>query len=492
MSDVNIHVWHRSPGLFTDLYELTMAQGYFAAGVTDTLACFHLFFRRNPFEGGYALVCGLEQALDYLQALSFPAADIEYLSTLMGNDGRPIFTSAFLRHLETFRFNGDVAAVPEGTVVFPHEPLLRVTGPIIPCQIVETALLNIINFQTLIATKAARICEAADGDPVVEFGLRRAQGPDGGISAARAAFVGGCQATSNVLAGRTYGIPVAGTHAHSWVLMFENETDAFRAYADALPNNVTFLVDTYDTLAGVRRAAEEGRRLREHGFEMVGVRIDSGDLAWLSREARAILDAAGLQSARIVASNELDEHLITSLREQKAAIDIWGVGTRLVAAHDQPALGGVYKLSAVRQPGGDWKPRIKVSEQALKTTIPGVQGIRRFLDGEGRPAGDMVYDIAEAPGDERRMIDPADPNRRKRFSRSQHFEELLVPAMRAGMRECAPVSLPAIQARSRRQLESIDRSVRRFLNPHQYPVGLDENLYSLRARLIEQARQREA
>lgn len=478
--------------MFTDLYQLTMAQGYVSSGVSDTEACFHLSFRENPFGGGYSLACGLEQALEYLETLSFSSEDLAYLSTLEGNDSRPLFTPEFLKYLGTFRFDGDIHAIPEGTAVFPHEPLLRVCAPIATCQLVETALLNIVNFQTLVATKAARVCEAAAGDPVVEFGLRRAQGPDGGLSAARAAFVGGCAGTSNVLAGQTFGIPVSGTHAHSWVMLFPSETEAFRAYAEALPNNATFLVDTYDTLAGVRRAAEEGKRLRERGFEMIGVRIDSGDLAWLSREARAILDDAGLSSARIVASNELDEHLIASLKEQDAAIDLWGVGTKLVTAYDQPALGGVYKLSAVRQPGGQWEPRIKVSEQTAKVTIPGVLGVRRYYDDEGSLSGDMIYDVTEVPGDEPQMVDPADSTRRKRFAPAQRFEELLVPVVRGGTRVYDTPGLPAIRERARVQVASVDPSVRRFLNPHSYPVGLERGLHALRMRLIVLARAREA
>ncbi|MBE0416387.1 MAG: nicotinate phosphoribosyltransferase [Coriobacteriia bacterium] len=468
-----------------------MAQGYVKAGVSDTEACFHLSFRDNPFGGGYSLACGLEQALDYLEALSFSAEDVAYLATLTGNDGAPLFAGDFLEYLELFRFEGNVDAIPEGTAVFPHEPLLRVSAPIVACQIAETALLNIINFQTLVATKATRVCEAAGGDPVIEFGLRRAQGPDGGLSAARAAFVGGCRGTSNVLAGSVYGIPVSGTHAHSWVMLFPSEAEAFRAYAEALPNNATFLVDTYDTLAGVRRAAEEGRRLRERGYEMIGVRIDSGDLAWLSREARAILDEAGFPEARIVASNELDEHLIASLKDQDAAIDFWGVGTRLVTAHDQPALGGVYKLSAIRRPGGEWEPRIKISEQTAKVTMPGVLGVRRYFDAAGRPASDMIYDVTCPLGDEPMMIDPVDSTRRRRFSAGQRFEDLLVPVMCGGERVYESPPLPAIAERAREQIALLGPSVRRFLNPHFYPVGLERGVHARRMRLIVLARARE-
>jgi len=349
-----------SLSLLTDLYQLTMAQAYCSAGIAETEACFHLFFRANPFGGGFALSCGLASAIDYLEGLRFTTADVDYLSEQVGNDGQPLFTREFLGYLNALRFTCDVDAVPEGTAVFPRAPMLRITGPIAQCQIVETALLNAINFQTLVATKAARVCLAAQGDPVVEFGLRRAQGPDGGISASRAAYVGGCVGTSNTLAGRRFGIPVSGTHAHSWVMAFSGELEAFRAYAQALPNNCTFVIDTFDTLQGAHNAVQVGRELRERGYELMGVRLDSGDLAWLSKRVRVILDEGGFPDAKIVASNELDEYLIGSLKDQGAAIDQWGVGTKLATSWDQPALGGVYKLSAVREPGGEWSPRVKV------------------------------------------------------------------------------------------------------------------------------------
>ncbi len=308
----------------------------------------------------------------------------------------------------------DVYAVPEGTVVFPQEPLLRVDGPVVPCMLLETALLAVVNFQTLVATKAARVCLAAQGDPVLEFGLRRAQGIDGGLAASRAAYVGGCAATSNTLAGRLYGIPVKGTHAHSWVMLHDSEEEAFMEYARALPANCVFLVDTYGTLDGVRHAIQAGRWLRERGHEMVGIRLDSGDLAWLSIRARALLDEAGFPGAAILASNELDEIIIQSLKEQGARIAVWGVGTRLVTGQDDGALGGVYKLGAVRAgPDAPWERRVKVSEQASKTTIPGLLEVRRFETAEGFLA-DVIYDallgLPEAPV----MVDPLDLTRRRR------------------------------------------------------------------------------
>lgn len=478
-----------SSAMLTDLYQLTMAHAYRAAGVADTEACFHLYFRDNPFGGGYSVACGLAQVIEYLENLAFTPEDTAYLATLTGNDDGPLFPAEFLAWLEGFRFDADVLAVPEGTVVFPGEPLLRVTGPIITCQIVETALLNIINFQTLIATKAARVVMAAGGDSVLEFGLRRAQGPDGGLSAGRAAYVGGCAGTSNVLTGQRYGVPVGGTHAHSLVMLFDTELEAFLAYAEAMPNNVILLVDTYDTFEGVRNAITTGERLRELGSELVGVRIDSGDLAWLSVRARELLDEAGFQSTRIYATNELDEHTIASLKEQGAAIDVWGVGTKLVTAYDQPALGGVYKLSAVRSPGGEWEPRVKVSEQAVKVTTPGLQRIRRFLEEDGRFVGDMVYDELQPPDEQCVMVDPADATRRTSYCPTYASEELLVPVCSAGDVIYDVPSIEASRERTREQLSHLDPSHLRLLNPHTYKVGLELGLYDRKTALILAARE---
>jgi len=477
-----------SPALLTDLYQLTMAQAYVTSGIGRTQGCFHLYFRSNPFGGGYALACGLEQVLEYLESLRFGAAEIDYLSGLNGADGTPLFSAGFLEWLDAFELSCDVDAVEEGTVVFPREPLLRVSGPLPHCQIVETALLNIINFQTLVATKASRCVQAAAGAPVIEFGLRRAQGPDGGLSASRAAYAGGCTATSNVLAGQRYGVPVAGTHAHSWVMAFDTEIEAFEEYARALPNNVTLLVDTYDTLDGVRHAVETGKRLRERGQDLLGVRIDSGDLAWLSKRAREILDEGGFPDAKVIASNELDEHLIASLIDQGAAIDAWGVGTKLATAWDQPALGGVYKLSAIRRPGEPWTPRIKVSEQTAKVTTPGVLGVRRYHDAEGGLVGDMIYDTLAAPHGDATMVHPEDPLRSTTFDASAPYEELLVPVMREGARVYSAPELELVRARATEQLGRLDASHKRFLNPHTYKVGLETGLSARRIELIAGAR----
>lgn len=476
-----------SRALLTDLYQITMAYGYRKAGIAQTQACFHVSFRANPFGGGYAVACGLEPVIEYLRDLRFTDEDCAFLGEQRGNDGAPLFDEAFLAELREMRFELDVDAVPEGTVIFPYEPILRVSGPIGQCQIVETPLLNLISFQTLIATKAKRVCLAAQSDPVAEFGLRRAQGPDGGMSASRACYVGGCASTSNVLAAMRYGIPASGTHAHSWVMAFPSEAEAFDAYAAALPNNAVLLVDTYDTLAGLEHAIATGRRLEAAGHRFAGIRIDSGDLAWFSKRAREALDAAGFPDAAVVASNELDEHLIASLKEQGAPIAAWGVGTRLVTADGQSSLGGVYKLSAVREPGGEWQPRIKVSEQSEKTTTPGVLGVRRFMR-DGLFAGDMVYSLTDPPHGDLVMIDPADATRRKTFSADEQGVELLVPVFRSGELVYAPPALADVRRRAAEQVSRLDPSHTRLLNPHRYAVGIERGLFDLRTSLILQAR----
>src|SRR5690554_5815077 len=344
--------------LLTDFYQLTMAYAYWKAGKAEQEAVFNLFFRKNPFDSGFAIAAGMEYVMDYCESFSFEKQDLDYLREMKAKDGSPMFESAFIRYLEEMKFSCDIDAVEEGEVVFPHMPLVRVKGPLIQCQLLETPLLNLINFQTLVATKAARITLAAKGDPVMEFGLRRAQGIDGALAASRASYIGGCSSTSNVMAGKLFGIPVSGTHAHSWIMSFDQELEAFRAYAESFPDNCFLLVDTYDTLNGVKNAIQVGKELRERGKELGGVRIDSGDLAYFSNAARKILDEAGFPKAKIIASNDLDEHILTSLKLQEASIDIWGIGTKLVTAYDQPALGAVYKLSAMKNKEGEWEPKI--------------------------------------------------------------------------------------------------------------------------------------
>jgi len=481
-------LYRPSLALATDLYQLTMAYGYWKAGVAEREAVFHLTFRHAPYGGGYALAAGIEPALDFLaEHVHFDASDLAYLATLTGADGRPLFEPAFLDHLGALRFTCTVDAVPEGSVVFPHEPLVRVTGPILQAQIVETPLLAQINYQTLVATKAARVCQAARGRTVLEFGLRRAQGLDGGVSGARAAYLGGAAGTSNVLAGKLHGIPVGGTHAHSWVMFFGDERTAFRTYADAMPNNCTFLVDTYDSLDGVRHAIEVGRELRAAGHALVGVRLDSGDLAHLSIEARRLLDDAGFPEARIVASNDLDEHLITSLLEQGAAIDVFGVGTRLVTGHDQCALGGVYKLGAMRGADGAWRDALKLSEQPIKISNPGHLGVRRFRRGDTL-VGDVIYDTAHGLTRPAVLHDLDDPTRSAPIGEADADADLLVRVLEGGARVRPPDSLAAARARAAADLASLSPRTRRFLNPQPYPVGLDAHVHARKRQLIAEAR----
>ena len=479
---------YRTPlALLTDLYQLTMAYGYWKTERANREAVFHLFFRKNPFGGGYTIAAGLQYVIDYLESFQFLASDLEYLAELEGNDRRPLFEPAFLDYMAHLRLRCDVDAVPEGTVVFPHQPLVRVKGPILHCQILETALLNFVNFQSLIATKAARITTATGGDPVLEFGLRRAQGIDGALAASRAAYIGGCDATSNVLAGKLFGIPVKGTHAHSWVMSFDDETAAFENYAAAMPNNCVFLVDTYDTLDGIQNAIQVGRRLRENGHEMVGVRLDSGDLAYLSIEARRRLDEAGFPSAVVVASNDLDERIITSLKEQGAKIAVWGVGTNLVTAYDQPALGGVYKLGAMKNDAGQWEPKVKLSEQAIKTSTPGMLQVRRFHNGDGAVA-DMIYNELDDEPATPVMVDPLDPTRRLLLGGELSSVKLLIPVVRDGIVVKPQEDLATIRARAQQQIGLFHTGVRRHMNPHQYPVGLEQTLHDLKTDLILKAR----
>lgn len=480
-----------STALLTDFYELTMASGYWRSGRANDDAVFHLAFRALPFRGGYAVAAGLGDLMGKLERFRFGEEELAYLAGLRSGGGGRLFEAEFLAELRRMEFACDVDAMPEGTLVFPHEPLVRVSGPLLQAQLVETLVLNTLNFQTLVATKAARICLAAEGDPVMEFGLRRAQGIDGGIAASRAAFVGGCESTSNTRAGELFGIPVKGTHAHAWVMAFPDEATAFRRYVEAMPDNCILLVDTYDSLAGVREAVKIGRELRARGHELGGVRLDSGDLAYLSAEARRILDAGGFPDAAIVASNDLDEHVIASLKQQGARISVWGVGTRLVTAHDQPALGGVYKLAALRPAGAaEWRYPLKLSEQLAKISIPGRLGVRRFLGGDGLMVGDMIYneDAPPAAAGPVMLVDPANELRRKVIPAGTRAEELLVPVLRGGRRVYEPPPLAASREWTGAQLARLHASHRRLLNPHEYPAGLEAGLHAWRAERVREAR----
>jgi nicotinate phosphoribosyltransferase len=476
-----------SPALLTDLYQLTMAYGYWKEGLRDKEAVFHLTFRQQPFGSGYTIACGLEDAIEYIENFRFYPDDLHYLEGLKDGEDKPLLEPAFLDYLAELVIDCDVDAVPEGTVVFPHEPLLRINGPLLQCQLVETTLLNIVNFQTLIATKSARICLAAQGAPVLEFGLRRAHGPDGGLAASRAAYIGGCAATSNVLAGKVFGIPVKGTHAHSWVMTFNSELEAFAAFAKAMPSNSIFLVDTYDTQQGIRHAIEVAKELRKQGHQFSGIRLDSGDLARLSITARRLLDEAGFPDAKIVASNDLDEYIINSLREQGARIDIWGVGTKLVTAFDQPALGGVFKLGAVRNRGGKWEYKIKLSEQAVKVSNPGMLQVRRF-DAGNEYFADMMFDEAGSYSLSRTIVDLADVSLRRKIPKEAHGQDLLVPIFRAGKLVYDRPQIHEVRETAAAQLGKFYSGIKRLLNPHIYPVGLEYNLNDLKARLIAEHR----
>ncbi len=472
--------------LLTDLYQLTMAYGYWKSGKSELPSVFNLFFRKNPFNGGFTIACGLENVLNFLENFGFSNNDLNYLSSLKLGTGEVMFEPEFLDYLQALEFSCDIAAIPEGTVVFPHEPLIRVKGPILQAQLIETPLLNMINFQSLIATKSARVNLAAKGEPVLEFGLRRAQGVDGALAASRASYIGGCVATSNVLAGKLYGIPVRGTHGHSWIMSFESELEAFKAYAAAMPDNCILLVDTFDTIKGIEKAIETGVSLRENGKKLIGIRIDSGDLAYFSAKAREMLDKAGFENTRILASNDLDEHIIKSLKtDQEAAIDMWGVGTKLVTAYDQPTLGAVYKLSAMANDADEWNYKIKLSEQAIKVNNPGFQQIKRYYNGQ-RAVADMIFDesIDDAEDDDL-IIDPMDPTRRKKLAISTlTSEDLLVPMFEKGKLIYEPPSIGLIRDRVSQQLSLFHGGVKRFVNPHSYPVGLSESLYKVKTDLI--------
>ena len=480
-------LYRPSLALLTDFYELTMAAAALKRGVAGEEAVFSISFRRNPFHGGFTIAAGLDPVIDYLERYRFDDGDLAFLAAQRDATGRPLFEPAFLDHLRRLELDVDVDAVPEGTAVFPWEPILRVKGHVIPCMLLETPLLTLVNFHTLVATKAARVCLAARGEPVLEFGLRRAQGFDGGLSASRAAYIGGCAATSNVLAGKLFGIPVKGTHAHAWVMLFDDEREAFRAYAEAMPGNCVLLVDTYDSLEGVDHAIETGRWLRAHGGELSGIRLDSGDLAWLSQEARRRLDAAGFSATAILASNELDEIIIDSLKEQGARIAVWGVGTRLVTGADDAALGGVYKLGAVRRPGGPWLHRVKLSEQSAKTSVPGVLQIRRFEADDGHLA-DCIYDELLGLPAPAIIVDPLDHTRRRELPAGARGADLLAPVFRKGKLVYERPPLTASRQRTQDELGRLHAGVKRFVNPHQYPVGLEKGLFDLRTRLILEAR----
>lgn len=476
-----------SMALLTDFYQLTMSYGYWKAGLEKKESVFHLFFRSPPFHGGFTVAAGLENVVHYLENFHFESCDLAYLATLQNLDNKPFFTQEFLDYLGNLKFTCQVDAVPEGTVVFPYEPLIRVQGPLIQCQILESPLLNLVNFPSLIATKAARICIAAKGEPVLEFGLRRAQGIDGALTASRAAYIGGCDSTSNVLAGKLFGIPVKGTHSHSWVMAFDEELDAFATYAKHLPENCVFLVDTYDTMEGVKKAIEIGKWLKDHGKRMLGIRLDSGDLADLSIRSRKLLDDAGFPDAKILASNELDETIISELKRQGAQINVWGVGTNLVTGGDQSALNGVYKLSAIRNPGEPWKYKLKLSEQMTKVSNPGILQVRRYSYNNTNIA-DVIYDIQTDIKQDCHVVDPLDPVQQKILKKGMTGIDLLVPIFRDGKLVYTLPTLPEIRTKTQQELLHFNVGIKRFLNPHKYFVGMEKALYNMKVELIKEIR----
>jgi nicotinate phosphoribosyltransferase len=467
-----------------------MACGYWNSGMSDYEAAFHVTFRENPFGGEFTVACGLATAIDFLRTFHFDETEIDYLASQRGNDGEPLFSRGFLDYLRGLRLTCDIDAIPEGTLVFPNEPLIRVRGPIVQCQLLETALLNILNFESLIVTKAARVCLAAENDPVIEFGLRRAQGVDGGLTAARAACIGGCAGTSNLQAGQRFGIPVSGTQAHSWVMFFENESEAFQAYAKAMPNNCVFLVDTYNSLDGVRHAIDAARRLRQNGHEMIGVRLDSGDRVALSIATRRMLDKAGFTNAKIVCSGDLDEHVITDMKRHGAKIDMWGVGTKLTTGQPDAALGGIYKLGAVRRPGGQWQYRIKLSDEKAKASCPGLLQVRRFHDSDGRFVADSIYEIDHRVSKPCVIVD-LQTEQQTEIPANMEYTNLLGAIFRKGELFYQVPDLAASREHTRQQLSRLAPEMTKLDNPRAYPVGLEKSLYQLRSALITQAGEQE-
>lgn len=476
----------RNLTLLTDLYELTMMQGYFEQQANETVV-FDVFFRSNPCGSGYSVTAGLEQVIDYIKNLNFSYDDVVYLRSLK------IFSEEFLHYLSGFHFSGDIYAIPEGTVVFPKEPLLKVVAPIMEAQLVETAILNIVNHQSLIATKTSRVVYAAKGDGVMEFGLRRAQGPDAGLYGARAAMIGGCVGTSNVLAGELFDVPVMGTHAHSWIMSFPDEYTAFETYAKLYPDACTLLVDTYDTLkSGVPNAIRVFTKMRDAGYKpkKYGIRLDSGDLAYLSKKARKMLDAAGFTDAVISASNDLDEHLIHDLKIQGATITSWGVGTNLITSKDCPSFGGVYKLAAIQQPDGTFRSKIKLSENTEKITNPGNKTIYRIYDNEtGKMRADLIC-FADEVFDETKDLLLFDPNatwkKTKLAGGTYHMRELLKPIFIHGECIYESPSVTEIAAYCRSEKETLWDETMRLANPHRVYVDLSKKLYDEKQALLNE------
>lgn len=476
----------RNLTLLTDLYEITMMQAYFKNNNKNKMAIFDVFYRKNPMDGGYAISAGLEQVIEYINNLHFTEDDINYLASLK------IFEDDFLGYLKNFKFTGDIYAIPEGSVIFPREPMLKVIAPIMEAQFIETAILNILNHQSLIATKAARICYAAEGDGIMEFGLRRAQGPDAGIYGARAAVIGGCAGTSNVLTGQMFDVPVMGTHAHSWIMSFDDEYTAFYTYAKLYPMACTLLVDTYDTLnSGVPNAIKVFKQMKKEGIELknYGIRLDSGDLAYLSKKARKMLDDAGFKDAIITASNDLDEFLIASLKMQGAEITNWGVGTNLITSKDCPSFGGVYKLAAIMEDGENFTPKIKLSDNSEKITNPGNKKIYRIYEKENNKIkADLICLENETftENEDMHLFDPHEPWKKTVLKAGTFtLKEMLVKVFDKGQCVYHSDSVMKLRDFAISEMETLWEETKRFENPHQVYVDLSQKLYDIKISLLE-------
>lgn len=474
----------RNLTLLTDLYELTMMQGYFFNHKNETVI-FDAFYRKNPSGNAYAIACGLDQVIDYIKNLTFTKEDISYLQNLH------MFHEDFLEYLSTFRFSGDIYAIPEGTVVFPREPLVKIIAPIMEAQLIETAVLNIINHQSLIATKAARVAFAAKGDGIMEFGLRRAQGPDAGIYGARAAVIGGCIGTSNVLAGKMFDVPVLGTHAHSWIMSFPDEYTAFKNYSELYPTKCTLLVDTYDTLkSGVPNAIRVFQEMKDAGIPLkdYGIRLDSGDLAYLSKKARKLLDDAGFTDAVIAASSDLDEYLVNSLKTQGAKITSWGVGTNLITSKDCPAFGGVYKLAAIKDKNGFFIPKIKLSENTEKITNPGNKTVFRIYNkSTGKIKADLISLVDDTFDESKDLMifDPIETWKKTKLKAGTYtMKELQLPIFLNG--ECVYESPKVMDIRSycMAEFDTLWEETKRLVNPHNVYVDLSKRLYQIKTELL--------
>ena len=466
--------------MLNDLYQITMSYAYWKNNMADYEAVFNLFYRKAPFKGSYAIFTGLDEVIDLVENFKFHKDDIEWLRQQKGVDDKELFEEGFLEYLENLELDVDILGVKEGTVVFPNTPILRIQGSIIACQLLETPLLNIVNFDTLITTKAARVCTAAKSSPVFEFGLRRAQGIGAGLRSARCAWIAGCAGTSNVLAAQKYGIPAKGTHAHSWVMSHKTELEAFRNYGKALPNNCTLLVDTFGTKQGVENAIEAGKEIEAAGGKFSAIRLDSGDLLELSKMARKTLNQAGFKDTKIVASNDLDEYAIEELKAKGARIDIYGVGTRLVTAFDQPALGGVYKISAIRKDSSsEWQYKLKLSDEHIKVSNPGLQRVQRFTQ-NGFFEYDLIYD-------ELKGISDMAINLRTAMTEYPEgdAEDLHISIFEKGKLVFKQPSLPEIREHCQQQLAKLSPRMKATIFPDFYKVCLEDQLYQIKRDLTQ-------